>query len=117
MEIKKPEPLYNREGRVVDPNIAREMADEEELLRQNPEEIIDKHKKGNKQESINSQVEELGKMLQSTKEGDYERMVTQATRSREILDGITGKIANVLTPEERDVFKKAHEKIAKGLKK
>lgn len=108
MTIEKPQPLYNPEGQVNDPEIAREMAGEEEYLKNNPEEIIDKHKKEDPLESINSQVSKLGEMAQSKKEADYQNNLRESLADNKkyeaVILEITTKIKKTLSPEEFDMF-------------
>lgn len=109
MTIEKPKPLYNPEGQVDDPEIAEEMAEEEKFLRDNPEKVLNSHKKKILQESIDSQASELGRMAQLRKEGDYQVKLEQSrrdkgyeTKTKEIAE----RLKDVLSPEEFDILKK-----------
>ena len=109
MTIEKPKPLYNPEGQVDDPKIAKEMAEEQEYLKNNPNQIIDSHKKDDLQESIDSQVSDVGKMAQIRKEGDYQLKLEHAphTKNYEIkTKEIAEKLKGALSPEELDLLKK-----------
>jgi len=118
MSIEKPQPLYGSGGQVNDPEIAREMAKEEELLRKHPEKILSKHKKKGLPESIDSQVSDVGRMAQMRKEDHYKTKIEKLSgdeNSAEIFDCIAKKINKALSPEELDIFRKHHTDIANRL--
>ncbi len=103
MSIEKPQPLKNKDGLINDSEIAKKMAKEEDVLRNNPEEILNSHKKETIQESIDSQTDDLGRMEQICKNDKY----NQET------ENIAKKLTNTLSTEELKIFKKNPEDITR----
>ena len=101
MILEKPQPLYNKKGQVNNPEIARKMAEEEKLLHNNPNEILDFHKKETNQKSIDSQTADLGRMEQIRKNDNYSLETEK----------IANKLKAILSAEELEVLKKDPEGI------
>lgn len=103
MNTEKPQPLKNEDGLINDPEIAKKMAKEEDVLRSNPEKILNSHKKETIQESIDSQTDDLGRMEQICENDKYNQYT----------ENIAKKLTNTLSTEELKIFKKNPEDITR----
>jgi glycerophosphoryl diester phosphodiesterase len=83
--MEKPQPFLNEVGQVNDPQIAKKMADREEVLRETPEEVDflrNLHPKWSDEKIIDFYVDTEGKHAQEDKEDAYEEQVAELIFSK-----------------------------------
>jgi len=102
---QKPDPLYNQEGQVNDPEIARKMAEHEEELRQDPEKLKFAKKvfeTEDDREAIEASADDEGDVEHGHKRHEYQK---------EMIQHIADKIKGVLTEEELAILQSLPGKI------